>query len=118
MENPIENYWLILFGMACITFTCRYLFLSQKLPFELGRKAKSLLSFTAPSVLTAMAVPIVFLSFENKQTLVGESMISSFLSSPFLLAGGVCVFLSLKLQNTLLIVMLSMMVFFVLRFFL
>ena len=103
MDIAIDNYWIILFGMATITFTCRYLFLSKKWPFELGEKVKSILTYTAPSVLTAMWVPIVFLSYENTG--------ASFLSSPFLLAGIACVLLSLKSKNTLLIVILSMLLF-------
>ena len=102
-----DNYWIILLGMTCITFTCRYLFLSKTLPFELGAKAKSILSYTAPSVLTAMWVPIVFLS-ESKAE-------QSFFISPFLIAGLVCVMLSLKLKNTLMIVVLSMLVFLALQ---
>lgn len=98
-----DNFWLILLGMTCITFACRYLFLSKSLPFELNAKAKSILSYTAPSVLTAMWVPIVFLSESNNE--------GSFFTSPFLIAGLVCVLLSLKLKNTLLIVVLSMSFF-------
>ncbi|TEW52348.1 AzlD domain-containing protein [Psychromonas algicola] len=102
-----DNYWIILLGMSCITFSCRYLFLSKQLPFELGTKAKSILSYTAPSVLTAMWVPIVFLSESNIE--------QSFFTNPFLIAGLVCVFLSLKLKNTFLIVVLSMSIFLILR---
>ena len=102
-----DNYWIMLLGMTCITFACRYLFLSKTLPFELGAKAKSILSYTAPSVLTAMWVPIVLLSDEK-----GEA---SLLSSPFLIAGFVCILLSIKLKNTLMIVVLSMLVFLLLK---
>jgi branched-subunit amino acid transport protein len=93
--------------MSCITFTCRYLFLSKTLPFELGDKAKKILSYTGPSVLTAMWVPIVFLSEGNVE--------QSFFINPFLIAGLVCVLLSLKLKNTLMIVVLSMLFFLVLK---
>lgn len=99
----MNNYWITLFGMACITFTCRYLFFSKKLPFELGVKAKRALSYTAPSVLTAMWVPIVFLSYTSIET--------SFFTSRFLLAGIVSVALSLKCKSTLTVVIISMLVF-------
>ena len=102
-----DNYWVMILGMACITFTCRYLFLSKILPFELSATAKSILSYTAPSVLTAMWVPIVFLSEEK-----GEEPL---FFNPFLMAGLVCILLSLKLKNTLMIVVLSMLVFIVLH---
>lgn len=102
-----DNYWILLLGMSCITFTCRYLFLSQKLPFELGDKTKSILSYTAPSVLTAMWVPIVFLSDKSVEGIL--------FSNPFLIAGLACVLLSLKLKNTLIIVVLSLLLFLVLQ---
>jgi len=105
--NYNDNYWIILFGMTCITFTCRYLFFCKTLPFELSGKVKSILSYTAPSVLTAMWVPIVFLSENNIE--------QPFFTSPFLIAGLACVLLSLKLKNTLVIVILSMLIFLMLK---
>lgn len=96
-----DNYWIILLGMSSITFSCRYLFLSKKLPVELGTKAKSILSYTAPSVLTAMWVPIVFLS-------EGGGVEQSLFTNPFLIAGIICILLSLKLKSTWLVVLLSM----------
>jgi branched-subunit amino acid transport protein len=105
----MNNYWVMLLGMTCITFTCRYLFFSKKLPFELSVKVKMALGYTAPSVLTAMWVPIVFLSNENTE--------SSLFSSPFLLAGLICILLSLKIKSTLTVVIISMLVFLALQFF-
>jgi len=61
----MNDFWLALLGMTCITFTCRYFFFSTSVPFELGPKVKRLLSYTAPSVLTAMWVPIVFLGHQD-----------------------------------------------------
>ncbi|MEH6816467.1 MAG: AzlD domain-containing protein, partial [Pseudoalteromonas distincta] len=48
--------------MACITFFTRYLFLHRALPFKVGPKMQQFLSFSAPAVLTAIWVPIVFLN--------------------------------------------------------
>jgi len=103
----MSNYWITLLGMTFITFTCRYLFFSKKLPFELGVKAKKVLSYTAPSVLTAMWVPIVFLSYQKFE--------SSFFNSPFLIVGLITIALCLKLKNTLLIVIISMSAFMALQ---
>jgi len=99
----MNNYWLTLLGMTCITFTCRYLFFAKKLPFTLGEKTKRALAYTAPSVLTAMWVPIVFLSYQQIE--------KSFLDSPFLIAGLITIALSLKLKSTLLVVIISIAVF-------
>ena len=104
----MDNFWLVLGGMTCITFSCRYLFLSRLVSFELSPKIKRALSFTAPAVLTAMWVPIVFLGHQSSET--------GFLNSPFLYAGLLTVLLSLKIKNTLVVVSISMCAFMVLRF--
>ena len=64
-EKGMSNIYLIILVMAVITFTCRYLFFAKTLPYELGPRMQKLLSYTAPSVLTAMWVPIVFLGHEE-----------------------------------------------------
>lgn len=99
----MNNFYLILAGMTAITFTCRYLFLAKSLPYQLGPKMQKLLSYTAPSVLTAMWAPIVFLG--HKET--GDSLIQS----PFFLAGIATIILSYKVKNTLVVVIAGMGVF-------
>lgn len=103
----MDNFGLILVAMSCITFTCRFLFFCKKLPFELGEKTKLALSYTAPSVLTAMLVPIVFLSYQHIE--------QSFFESPFLIAGLLSILLSLTFKSTLLIVLLSSVLFITLQ---
>ena len=103
----MDNFGLMLLGMSCITYACRFLFFCKKLPFELGEKTTLALSYTAPSVLTAMWVPIVFLSYQHIE--------QSFFVSPFLIAGLLSIILSLKLKSTLLIVVISIMVFITLQ---
>lgn len=105
----MDNFYLILLGMTAITFTCRYLFFAKSLPYEMGPKMKSLLSFTAPSVLTAMWVPIVFLGHEE----TGHA----FVQSPFLIAGIATVLLSYKVKNTLVVVIAGMAIFSAVSYF-
>lgn len=97
------NFWWMLMGMAAITFSCRYLFFARSIDFVLGPRLKRLLSFAAPSVLTAMWVPIVFLGHENSQF--------DLLHSPFLYAGLMAILLSLKIKNTLVVVISAMSIF-------
>jgi len=47
--------------LASITFTTRYLFLEGKLPVRLGPNIKQLLSYSAPAVLSAICLPIIFI---------------------------------------------------------
>lgn len=89
--------------MAAITFTCRYLFFAQSLPYQLGPKMQKFLSYTAPSVLTAMWAPIVFLGHKE----AGDSLIQS----PYLLAGLATVLLSYKVKSTLIVVIAGMGIF-------
>lgn len=63
--------------LAAITFFTRYLFLEGRLPLKLSENAKTLLSYSAPAVLTAIAAPIVFL--RDQQLSVNHS-------NPYLLA--------------------------------
>jgi len=106
----MDNFWLVLGGMACITFSCRYLFLSRIVSFELSPRIKRALSFTAPAVLTAMWVPIVFLGHKSSEM--------AFFNSPFLYAGLLTVLLSLKIKNTLAVVSIGMCAFAILSFIL
>ena len=103
----MDDFWISLVGMTCITFSCRYFFFSKTVPFKLGSKGKRLLSYTAPSVLTAMWVPIVFLGHQDTS--------AEFITSPFLFAGVITVILSLKINNTFAIVALGMSAFVALK---
>ncbi|WP_448546578.1 AzlD domain-containing protein [Thalassotalea fusca] len=103
----MDNFWIILLGMSLITFSCRYLFLSKTIAFDLNERTKRLLSFTAPSVLTAMWVPIVFMGHKESS--------HSFLGSPFLWAGMLALLLSMRSKNTLFIVITSIACFAVIK---
>ena len=103
----MDNFWIILFGMTCITFFCRYCFFSKLITFELAPKVKRLLTFTAPSVLTAMWAPIVFLGHQNTT--------QDFFESPFLIAGLVTIVLSLKVDNVTAVVVIGIGTFAVLK---
>ncbi len=94
--------------MACITFSVRYAFFMRSLPIKLNRHARQFLIFTAPCILTAMWTPIVFT----------ESFRTVILVNPYLLAGLFTVVASLLIRNTLLVIGLSMVVFYGLRWLL
>ncbi len=91
--------------MACITFSVRYAFFMRSLPIKLNRHARQFLIFTAPCILTAMWTPIVF----------AESFRTVILVNPYLLAGLFTVVASLLIRNTLLVIVLSMLCFYGLR---
>lgn len=84
--------------MAMITFLTRYLFIHPKVPLKLSAKMVSFLSFSAPAVLTAIWVPIIFIR-------EGELMLSVY--NPYLIAATVAVFLAAKKANIYLILIAS-----------
>lgn len=91
--------------MACVTFTVRYAFFMRSVPIKLNRHARQFLIFTAPCVLTALWTPIVF----------NEAITHVDILNPYLLAGLFTVLASLLIRNTLLVIVLSMVVFYSLR---
>ncbi len=95
--------WILL--MAMITFAVRYAFFARSLPIKLGRHAKQFLIFTGPCVLTAMWTPIVF----------NDAITHFDLLNPYLLAGAFAVVASLLIRQTLVVILLSMAVFYFLH---
>nr|WP_306287663.1 AzlD domain-containing protein [Pseudoalteromonas sp. WY3] len=75
--------------MACITFFTRYYFCTALYPLKLGLKCK-FLSFSAPAVLTAIWVPIVFLNDDG---------INLNWQNPYLSAAIVAIIVAYKTHN-------------------
>ncbi|WP_019616776.1 AzlD domain-containing protein [Psychromonas ossibalaenae] len=94
--------------LACITFSSRYLFLEPMLPLKIGPKIKSLLSFSAPAVLTAIWFPIVF---------IRDNSLTSSLTDPYLAAAAVAVIASYKTRSIYFTLGISLCVFALLQVF-
>ena len=94
------NEWVLIGGMALVTFAIRYPLLALsgriQLPYALVRA----LGFVPPVVLTAIVVPAVF--FPDGQTL------SVSLSNPRLVAALACVGIGVWRQNLLITIMVGM----------
>ncbi len=93
--------------MAGITFTTRYLFLHPTLPIKLSPQMSRLLNFSAPAVLTAIWVPIIFVQDDN--------LVTS-LSDPYLIAAAVAIIVSIKTLSVYWTVGLSILTFIFVRF--
>jgi len=93
--------------MALITFTTRYLFIHPSVPLRLGPKMVKLLSFSAPAVLTAIWVPIIFIQEQ-------ELVISP--TNPYILGATVAIVFAAKGKSIYLSVGMSMLVFVALKF--
>lgn len=101
--------WAVIVGMGLIVFFNRYVFLEPRLPIRLGSNIRQFLGFAVPGMLTAICGPIVFLP---------EHQLTLRLDNPYLLGSLVAVGLVLWTRNTLVSVLLSMGVFFLLRWWL
>jgi len=93
--------------LACITFFSRYLFLHPKLPLRIGAKTSHFLSFSAPAVLTAIWVPIIFIQ---------DNSFNSSLTNPYLLAATVAIIVAYKSHSVYLTLCTSLTVFVLLQF--
>ena len=96
-------------GMAVLVFCNRYLFLDPRLPLRLGRNLRTFLEFAVPGMLTAICGPILF---------SGEMSLAATLVDPYLLAALTAVGLMLWTRRVLTTVILSMGVFYLLRWLL
>lgn len=100
--------WLLIGAMALITFYNRYAFFSPRLKFSIRPEIQSILQYTAPAVLTALWVPIVF---------VKDGTLNTQWNDPYLLAGVVTVVVSATLKKPLPAVLIGVTVFYLCRVF-
>jgi len=76
--------------LACITFATRYLFIHPGFPIRLNARAQKFLSYSAPSVLTAIWVPIILT--KNHQLAITAS-------SPYLWGAMVAMIMAWKTKS-------------------
>mgnify|MGYP006188660869 FL=1 len=98
--------WLLIFAMGAIVFLNRYAFLEPRLPLRLSSNARQFLVFAVPGMLTAICGPIIFMP---------EHQLNLSLLNPYLLGSVVAVALVLLTRSVLLSMLVSMLIFFLLR---
>jgi len=94
--------------MAAIIFCSRYLFLEPRLPLKLSSNTLKFLSYSAPAVLSAIWAPIVFIQ---------QHELSISLDNHYLISAVVAIILAITTRKTLLTTVVSMALFFLLRFY-
>ncbi|PHN32065.1 AzlD domain-containing protein [Pseudomonas sp. ICMP 460] len=95
--------------MGLVVFLNRYLFIEPRLPVRLNRGVREFLGFAVPGMLTAICGPIIFLA---------EHRLNVSLANPYMLAGICAVALMVYTRSVLITVLLSMAVFYLLRWWL
>lgn len=98
--------WLLIFAMGAVVFLNRYAFLEPRLPLRLSSNARQFLGFAVPGMLTAICGPIIFLP--------GHQLDLSPLN-PYLLGALAAVALVLLTRSVLPSMLVSMLMFFLLR---
>lgn len=98
---------LTIFLMAIITFSTRYLFIHPRLPIRLSAKLGKFLSYSAPAVLTAIWVPIIF---------VQEKQLNVSVTNPYLIAALFAVITAAKSKSIYLTMFAGVTTFIVVRF--
>lgn len=98
--------WLLIFAMGVVVFLNRYAFLEPRLPLRLSSNARQFLGFAVPGMLTAICGPIIFLP--GHQLDLNPT-------NPYLLGSLVAIGMVLWTRNVLLSMLVSMLLFFVLR---
>ena len=95
---------------ASLLYSC-YFFFTTTFQIRIPPRVEALFVFTAPCILIALVVPIVF------QAGLAESGESRLLGSSYFWAGLLAVGLSVMVRQTLLVIVLSMAGFYALRYF-
>ena len=98
--------WLMIFAMAMLVFCSRYVFLEPRLPLRLRGNALHFLSYSAPAALTAILAPIIF---------VRDDALSLGIDNYYLLCALVAAVLAAVTRNTLITIVVSMGLFFMLH---
>lgn len=100
--------WVLIVGMATITYLNRYAFLTRAIEYVPGDKVKRFLSYSSYSVLTAIWTPIV-LQMEHDFNV-------SLSGLDYLIGASLAMVMSVARFPSLLTVILSTSVFFGIRF--
>jgi len=101
--------WALILGMALITYANRYLFFARSIAYRPGARIQRLLSYSSYAVLTAIWAPIVFE--------VHGSYDVSLAGLDYAVATSLAAILSFSRINSLIVVLASTAVFFLIRFF-
>jgi len=100
---------LTIFLMALITFSTRYLFTHPSLPIRLGPKIAKFLSYSAPAVLTAIWVPIIF---------VQQGQLNFSITNPYFIAASFAVITAAKSKSIYLTMLAGLITFILSRYIL
>ena len=67
--------WFMILGLAAIVFFNRYYFLEPNVKIKLPLIMNKMLNYSAPCLLTAICIPVVFFDGDNLKGIIDLSLI-------------------------------------------
>ncbi|MEB3865117.1 MULTISPECIES: AzlD domain-containing protein [Acinetobacter] len=99
--------WFVILGLAAIVFFNRYYFLEPNVKVKLPLVMNKMLNYSAPCLLTAICIPVVFFDGDNLKGIV---------DNPYIYAAIFCLVISIYLKRVLLSVIASLVFFYFINF--
>ncbi|WP_454666207.1 AzlD domain-containing protein [Acinetobacter calcoaceticus] len=99
--------WFVILGLAAIVFFNRYYFLEPNVKVKLPLVMNKMLNYSAPCLLTAICIPVVFFDGDNLKGIV---------DNPYIYAAIFCLVISIYLKRVLLSVITSLVFFYFINF--
>ncbi|UGQ27367.1 AzlD domain-containing protein [Acinetobacter calcoaceticus] len=99
--------WFMILGLAAIVFFNRYYFLEPNVKIKLPLIMNKMLNYSAPCLLTAICIPIVFFDGYNLKGVLDNS---------YIYAAIFCIVISIYLKRVLLSVIASLVFFYFINF--
>ena len=101
--------WLMIFALAGIVYFNRYFFLSPNVQIRLPAFLEKMLKYSAPCLLSAICLPIIFFDGQQVRTLTDNA---------YLYAAVLCVILAFCRIKIIYNVIFSLLFFYLLQYFL
>jgi len=99
--------WFMILALAVIVFFNRYYFLEPNVKVKLPLIMNKMLNYSAPCLLTAICIPIIFFEGDNLKGILGN---------PYIYAAIFCVAIAFYLKRVLLSVIASLIFFYFINF--
>lgn len=99
--------WFMILGLAAIVFFNRYYFLEPNVEIKLPLIMNNMLNYSAPCLLTAICIPVVFFDGDNLKEVLDNS---------YIYAAIFCIVISIYLKRVLLSVIASLVFFYFINF--
>lgn len=99
--------WFMILGLAAIVFFNRYYFLEPNVKIKLPLIMNKMLNYSAPCLLTAICIPVIFFDSDNLKGII---------DNPYIYAAIFCIVVAVYLKRVLLSVIASLVFFYFINF--